>query len=388
MIRVTFRPPQIFTFVLIALFSALTLPVSGAVVAPTDHVVNVLESITCTGSGNTLSVVFHATSTIESFQKPEISGSTTIVRLPGMTLGKGALGATCEQLGVDVANQLIRGILVLRITTKHSYGQTTIVRNGPNELVLTCTSGTPSIGNAPTKRGWLLDAIVIDAGHGGVDGGAEGVNGALEKDVTLALAKKLRDKIKKIMPDTKVVMTRETDVFVELYKRTQIANEAGGKLFISLHCNSMPTKPHPAHGCETYILRPGRNADAARVASRENSSVQFESSSKRYGAMDEEQIIVATMAQRSFVRFSELFASKVQKSVAAATPLKNRGVNQAGFYVLVGASMPNILFETAFLSNEKDAAFISSSDGQNTVVDAISQAIIEFAETYQKSLTK
>jgi len=242
----------------------------------------------------------------------------------------------------------------------------------------------------PTKSAdtkWMLDVIVIDAGHGGVDGGAVGVNGISEKTVTLAIAKKVKSLIAQTMPETRVVLTRETDTFVELFKRTQIANEAKGKLFVSIHCNSMPTKPHPAHGCETYILRPGRNADAARVAARENSSIQFERSTKRYDALDEEQLIVASMAQRTFVRFSEELARAVQKEVHSGTKLVDRGVSQAGFYVLVGASMPNILFETAFLSNTNDAAYICSTKGQQETAEAIVKAIAAYGQIYQRSAT-
>jgi len=226
---------------------------------------------------------------------------------------------------------------------------------------------------------------VIDAGHGGIDVGAEGVNGVYEKNVTLAIAKRLREKILKAFPATKVVLTRDDDTFVELYRRTQIANEANGKLFISIHCNSMPTKPHKARGCETYILRPGRNDDAARVAARENASVKFESSTSRYAKLDEEQLIVATLAQRSFVRFSERLATAVQREVSKGTGLKDRGVSQAGFFVLVGASMPNILFETAFLSNEEDARYISSADGQEAVAEAMVRALSTYSREWKRS---
>lgn len=183
-------------------------------------------------------------------------------------------------------------------------------------------------------------------------------------------------------------MTRDSDVFVELYRRTQIANEHHGKLFISIHCNSMPTKPHPAHGCETYILRPGRNDDAARVAARENASVQFERSQSPYAGMTQDQVIVATMAQRSFVQLSEKLASLVQREVSKATPIEDRGVSQAGFFVLVGASMPNILFETAFLSNTSDAAYISSARGQHDVATAMLNAITAYATSYRSLLDK
>jgi N-acetylmuramoyl-L-alanine amidase len=183
-------------------------------------------------------------------------------------------------------------------------------------------------------------------------------------------------------------MTRDDDTFIELYRRGQIANEAGGKLFISIHCNSMPKKPHSANGCETYILRPGRNDDAIRVAERENSSIRFESSQSKYKGMTEDQLIVATMAQSSFVKLSEALAASIQKHVSSSSGLANRGVNQAGFYVLVNSSMPNVLFETAFLSNTKDCAYITSDAGQRTVAAGMLQAIRSYAETYRTLLER
>jgi N-acetylmuramoyl-L-alanine amidase len=293
-------------------------------------------------------------------------------------------------------HEQIREFLVIRVDAG-GLNKVTVKREGPKVIALILTglptTSTTAVEPQPptntmsaTTQQWALDVIVIDAGHGGKDVGAKGVNGVYEKDVTLSIARRLRALLKTDFPSSKVVMTRDEDTFVELYRRTQIANEAKGKLFVSIHCNSMPTIPHPANGCETYILRPGRNEDAARVAERENASVKLESKTDRYSGLDADQLIVATMAQRSFVRFSEELASNIQKKVSASTGLSNRGVNQAGFFVLVGASMPNVLFETAFLSNPEDAAYISSIKGQKEMAAAMLEAIKDYAQVYQASL--
>lgn len=333
-----------------------------------------------------ISLHFSSTTAIVTYQRAELVGRVVIVRIPNAVLGGNAVDTSCAARGVGVTYERIRTMLVVRCTLASRPDSVLLVRDGAKALALNIYSVEPP-QKQPQKvdPSWLLDVIVLDAGHGGVDAGAIGVNSVAEKTVTLAIAKRVKALIAETMPLTRVVMTRENDTFIELFKRTQIANEAKGKLFVSIHCNSMPTKPHPAHGCETYILRPGRNADAARVASRENSSIQFEHSTKRYAGMDEEQLIVATMAQRSFVRFSEELARSMQKSVHKRTGLADRGVSQAGFYVLVGASMPNILFETAFLSNTNDAAYICSSVGQQETAEAIVQAIVAYAEVYQRS---
>lgn len=344
-----------------------------------------ITSVSATKNDGELRLVLTANTTIDAFQKPERLGKVIIVRIPNADIDVHAVQPSCSAAGVTVRSERIRNILVLRCTTTVS-GDPHLVRSGPTSLVLTIGSKGAIDGIAgKSADAWDLDVIVVDAGHGGIDVGAEGVNGVYEKNITLAIAKRLKEKIHRAFPATKVVLTRDDDTFVELYRRTQIANEAKGKLFISIHCNSMPTKPHKAQGCETYILRPGRNDDAARVAARENASVKFESSTSRYAKLDEEQLIVATLAQRSFVRFSERLATAVQREVSKGTGLKDRGVSQAGFYVLVGASMPNILFETAFLSNEDDARYISSDEGQEAVAEAMVRALSAYSREWERS---
>lgn len=340
------------------------------------------------GSDST-TVRIRAARTVTSFQRPERTSDGFVLRLPTTTIEPGALDSSASASPVKCTAERIRDILVLRFRCAPT-DTMTIRRDGQRDLVCTIrplSTVKKEADSPPKDHGrWSLDVIVIDAGHGGQDAGAEGVNGVYEKTVTLSIARKLRDRLREILPKTKVVMTRDSDVFIELYKRTQIANESGGKLFVSIHCNSMPTKPHPAHGCETYILRPGRNNDAARVASRENASVKFEHSTQRYSGMTEDQIIIATMAQRSFVRLSESFASAIQREVKKETPLADRGMSQAGFFVLVGASMPNVLVETGFLSNTSDAEYLASSKGQAALALSLANAIRTYSASYERSL--
>jgi len=347
-----------------------------------------VSTVRATTADDVITVRIRGSRTFTQFQRPERTADGCIVRLPGAVLLEGALDSSVTSANLSCKSEQIRDILVLRIKAG-KIDSVTITRDGQRDLLVTIRRSTSKKVEPPLKMSgkWSLDVIVIDAGHGGQDAGAQGVNGAFEKDVTLAIARQLRDLLRELMPDTKVVMTRDSDIFIELYRRTQIANESNGKLFVSIHCNSMPTKPHPAHGCETYILRPGRNDDATRVASRENASIQFERSTDRYNGMTEDQIIIATMAQRSFVRMSENLAASIQKQTSANTPLSNRGVSQAGFFVLVGASMPNVLVETGFLSNTTDAQYLVSSKGQQALARAISDAIQLYAEAYSKSIS-
>lgn len=234
---------------------------------------------------------------------------------------------------------------------------------------------------------WKLDVIVLDAGHGGRDPGTIGVGRTKEKDVTLAVTLKLGRLIEKNLKDVKVVYTRKTDTFVELYRRTQIANDANGKLFVSIHCNSTPRKPSSQNGFEIYLLRPGRSEDAIQIAERENSVIKLEEGfEQRYTALTEENFILVTMQQSAFMKHSEQFAEVASHSMANHLNIRNSGVRQAGFYVLVGASMPNVLVETGYLSNRNEEKVLRSANGQQKIAEAIFQGIKEYKTRYEQTL--
>ena len=167
------------------------------------------------------------------------------------------------------------------------------------------------------KLKWMLDVIVIDPGHGGHDPGSIGVNGTLEKDVALGISAKLGRLIKQKLPEVEVLYTRTSDKFVELYKRGKFANEAKGKLFISIHCNSHEQKPSSPKGFEIYLLRPGKIAAAIRVAEKENEVVQLEENfSSRYQRITEDNFILLTLAQSGHLKQSEKFAEILEKEMS------------------------------------------------------------------------
>jgi N-acetylmuramoyl-L-alanine amidase len=234
---------------------------------------------------------------------------------------------------------------------------------------------------------WNLDVIVIDAGHGGKDPGTIGVLGTREKDITLDVALRLGQLLEKNFKGIKIVYTRKTDQFVELYRRTQIANEAGGKLFVSIHCNSMEHKPSRMNGFEIYLLRPGLTEDAIAIASRENSVIQLEEGyEERYRKLTEEEFIIVTMAQSAYMKYSEQFAEITASTMAKNLKIKNSGVKQAGFYVLVGASMPNVLVELGYLSNKREEQFLRSHNGKKKISEAIFKGIKDYKLKYEKAL--
>lgn len=236
------------------------------------------------------------------------------------------------------------------------------------------------------KEKWEFDVIVIDPGHGGKDAGAIGVNGVKEKDVNLGIAIELGKLIQDKMKDVKVVFTRKDDTFVDLYKRGKIANEHNGKLFISIHCNSTPKKPTDANGFEVYLLRPGRTKEAIAIAEFENSVIQYEENPQRYQKLTDENFILVSMAQSAYMRYSEKFAELLHNEFTKHPKISSRGVKQAGFYVLVGASMPNVLIESGFLSNTSDAKYLASKSGRKEMAAYIFEAIKRYRDHYESEM--
>ena len=235
------------------------------------------------------------------------------------------------------------------------------------------------------RNKWLIDTIVIDAGHGGKDPGAIGHN-IQEKNITLDIAKKLGSLLSRNL-DVNVIYTREEDVFIPLWKRTKIANSAEGKLFISIHANSTSKSPR-TKGYETYLLRPGKSDEATEVVTRENGVIDLEHDAHQYTDITNENYILASMAQNSFMKESEDLAALIQQSLNSMlkNTTKNRGVKQAGFHVLVGATMPNVLIEVGFLSNKTEAQNLNKSYYRRQIAEAIYNAIKEFKLQYEKTI--
>ena len=219
-----------------------------------------------------------------------------------------------------------------------------------------------------------LRRIVVDAGHGGKDPGAIGPGGTYEKHVTLALAKRLKKKLEAEL-GCEVILTRDRDVFLPLEERTAIANKVGADLFISLHANA--TESHKPYGIETYYLNFSKNDKAAALAARENGTTLKQVS-------DLELILFDLMANAKINESSRL-AAEIQKGLVAGLSrsygqIKDLGVRQGPFYVLLGATMPSVLIETAFLSNPREEKRLISGTYQNHTVDAIAGAVRRYAE--------
>lgn len=224
-------------------------------------------------------------------------------------------------------------------------------------------AGRPSLAR---QLGLGIRKIIIDAGHGGKDPGAVGCGGLLEKDVTLAVAQVLAEKLRK--NSFEVVLTRSGDHSLALEERTAIANTNKGDIFISIHVNA--SKSSDKNGVETYILDLTDDEDAMRLAARENATSA--------ASMSDLQDILAGLLNNSKIDESTLVARSVQKSLSAGMQLPDRGVKQAPFYVLSGALMPAILAEIAFLTNPDEAERLR----RDKYLDRIAQHLADGLEEY------
>ena len=231
----------------------------------------------------------------------------------------------------EIKAKNVRNNVELQISVTKDYTASEVLNiDNSNDLMITIHNKIFSNknNNNKNKDKWDFDVIVIDAGHGGKDVGAIGINGVREKDINLGIALKLGSLLEKNMKDVKVVYTRSNDIFVELYKRGKIANEKGGKLFISIHCNSTPQRPTNASGFEVYLLRPGRTQEAIQIAARENGVIQYEDNPKRYEKLTDENFILVSMAHSSYMKYSEKFSDLLDKQFDNNLNLGQGGLNK------------------------------------------------------------
>jgi N-acetylmuramoyl-L-alanine amidase len=221
-----------------------------------------------------------------------------------------------------------------------------------------------------------IHTIVIDPGHGGKDVGAIGPDGAMEKDLTLAVCRKLASALG-AKTGARIVLTREEDTVVSLDQRTSIANQYKADLFLSVHMNAAVVKG--ARGSETYFLSADASDEIAKKAAEsENTSV-----SAAAAPSSDLKLILWDLAQQAYLQESSRFATDIQQEMNAIAGITNRGVKQAPFKVLVGATMPAALVEVAFISNPEEEAKLKSDAFVTTVVDAIARAVVKYKADYE-----
>lgn len=251
----------------------------------------------------------------------------------------------------------------------------------PNRLVLDLRKAAAPVPGqlAPQPGARPVDApgirtIVIDPGHGGKEVGAVGPGGLMEKDVTLALCRKLADALA-AKTGARVVLTREDDSVVSLDQRTAIANQYKADLFLSVHMNAAVVKG--AKGSETYFLSLEASDELARKAAEtENATSGSDPSSDL-------KLILWDLAQQAYLEESSRLASVIQEEMNTVSGVANRGVKQAPFKVLVGATMPAALVEVGFISNPEEEAKLQTPEFQTAMVDALTKAVQRYKLEYE-----
>jgi len=219
--------------------------------------------------------------------------------------------------------------------------------------------------------------VVIDPGHGGDDTGALGPSGLAEKDVTLDVARRLKARILSEM-DAEVILTRDTDRTLALDERTGIANHNRADLFVCIHANA--SRRGNARGAETYFLSAqATDAESRAIAAIENNTLGLEEGVQKNGNLE---MILWDLAQSAFMKESSTLAEIVQENLNDALDIANRGIKQAPFRVLMGATMPAILIEVAFITNPEEEKRLRDPAFKDKVSGAIFDSIKRFHEKY------
>lgn len=232
---------------------------------------------------------------------------------------------------------------------------------------------------------YTVRRIVIDAGHGKHDPGTSGIF-SQEKNVALKIALELGHIIEKNLDDVEVIFTREDDSFLELHERTDLANEKGADLFISIHCNAFNNRA--VYGSESYVMGLDKVEQSLATAKRENSVILLEDDQTKYEGFDpesDESYILFNLYQSAHLNNSLFLASEIEKQMKNRVGRNSRGVRQAPFWVLWQATMPSVLVETGYLSNAKEEQELNDELNQVYIASGIYRAVRSYKEKMEAS---
>lgn len=232
-----------------------------------------------------------------------------------------------------------------------------------------------------------VKVVVIDAGHGGKDGGCVGSH-ALEKNIALSIALKTGKYIEENIKDVKVIYTRTTDVFVELHERAKIANRAKADLFISIHVDGF-TNSTPK-GTSSYVMGLAKSESNLRAAMRENEAIlmedNYEEKYENFDPNSPESYIAMSLQQSAFLNQSLEIAARIQDQFRERVGRVDRGVKQGPFLVLNQTTMPSVLVETGFISHPEDQKFLAADEGQEYMASAIYRAFKDYKQSIEEKL--
>jgi N-acetylmuramoyl-L-alanine amidase len=280
---------------------------------------------------------------------------------------------------------LWQGFSAAKLLKKHELNMTTGIKKGKLHTLIYITSAIllllftwSDLSGTGTQRDgkWV---VVIDPGHGGRDPGALG-SFSKEKDITLAIALKAGEYIQNNIKNVKVIYTRTDDSTVSLQDRPKIANENNADLFISIHANWAGSKN--IFGAETFIMGLANDKANLEVAMKENEVMLLEEDySTKYEGFDPkspESYIMFALMQNTFQRQSTELASKIQTQFRESIARKDRGVKQAGFWVLYTTTMPSVLVETGFITSLNEEKYLNSKVGQDKIASSIFRACSDY----------
>lgn len=233
----------------------------------------------------------------------------------------------------------------------------------------------------PEEPTGVVRTIILDAGHGGKDPGNLGTGRykTTEKDITLDVSLKLKAYLEEEYPNIRIVLTRDDDAYPTLNDRVELANRNAADLFISIHCDAF-TRPS-AKGSSTFVMGMHRSEEALRVAMKENASIFKEENYEEqysFDPNDPDTYIAMTLRQNTYLDQSLLLSSYIQEQFRERVGRVDRGVRQAGYYVICFTTMPSVLVELGFLTNNEEEDFLNSDDGKVYMASAIFRAIRDY----------
>ncbi len=304
------------------------------------------------------------------------------VRATGLALDEPRAEAVNDGHVGEVRVESGRGDALVTVTLEGGAGDvraTTL--SDPFRLVLDFSRAVTDRPARPADQ--ALPPIVLDAGHGGADSGAVGPTGLMEKDLVLDVTRRVARLVEDRL-GIKVTLSRSADSFIPLNERTSFANREHADLFVSIHANAH--RDFGSEGVETYFLSLEATDNVARqVAERENEVVKLESPASRQ-KMDVLRTILWDLSQSVYLEESSTLAEIVQDSMTEALRIPNRGVKQAGFYVLGGAAMPAVLIEIGFVTNPKEERRLKESRYRDEIARAIFAGIAEYKKRYDQRM--
>ncbi|MGA1197016.1 MAG: N-acetylmuramoyl-L-alanine amidase family protein [Candidatus Latescibacterota bacterium] len=281
----------------------------------------------------------------------------------------------------------------LRVSLQFDTPKTPVVaikKPSPSILVQAPKSNNTENKVSSNAVDWTLKTVVIDPGHGGKDPGAIGPNGTHEKTIVLGVAHHLKKMLEKHL-NVHVIMTRDDDTFIPLSKRSRMAIQQNGKIFISLHCNATPNRE--ANGVEVYFLSDAKTEDAIRVAQAENAALKYEVEDSTQFTLnhipEEYRGLALKLFTAQFLKESQELAADVHNAIVGQVKATPRGVKQANFYVMRGTmgQMPSVLVELGFVTNHAEEKQLKNNAYQKKLAEALYQGIKTFKQRYEQQLS-